>query len=96
MRRGLNIRLNVSVALFVCLIVIIQASIVFSNDPGAPVMGGTLEMYPLESGHDDDSFIPPLATPASILQGFESYGDRLFANRPGARAGERPFGGPPS
>lgn len=53
-----------------------------------------MQMHPLPSTAEDDSFIPPMQTLGSIAEGVESYPDRLFANRPGARAGERPLWGP--
>ena len=55
---------------------------------------GSIELQPFRTGGDDDSCIPPMTTLSSILQGFESYGDRLFANRPGAKANQPPMWGP--
>ena len=51
-------------------------------------------MSPLESERADDSCIPPMTTLSSIFHGFESLSDRLFANRPGAKANHPPLWGP--
>ena len=56
--------------------------------------GQTREQRPLSDERGDESFIPPMTSLSSIFQGFEAYGDRLFANRPGASAHQRPMWGP--
>ena len=60
----------------------------------SPTSNTSLEMQPFSTESADDSCIPPMTTISSVLQGFETCGDRLFANRPGAKANQPPMWGP--
>lgn len=62
-----------------------------SNSLPSPISAESFHAVP---AHSNDSFIPPMTSLESILDGFESHPDRCFLSKGGAAFPERAFWSP--